>query len=94
MNEKHIALEEMTKLLYAEKLDAELLATAAGLNRHLMQCDSCMKSYQELLAIKELTDKERFQEAENHKDSAVITGAIGDLPAEDGPAFGDELLGH
>lgn len=54
MNEKHFTTEEMARLINAKTLDDEMITFAAALNRHLLQCDSCLACYQDLLSLHDM----------------------------------------
>ena len=65
MSDKHFTIEEMTKLIYADTLDDELVALAAAVNRHILECDRCRDCYQELLSVKEAVENVRLNAAHN-----------------------------
>ncbi|MBQ9227905.1 MAG: hypothetical protein IJ168_03650 [Eubacterium sp.] len=53
MIEKHISTENLARLAYADRADKTLLALAAEVNRHLVTCEHCRRTYEALQEIKE-----------------------------------------
>jgi len=56
MSMQHLKTEDMIKLIYAQKLDDELLALAARVNQHLYQCEECLERYNTILSIKDISE--------------------------------------
>ncbi len=66
----HISFEEMANYLFSDGRDKDFLATAARINKHVMECEDCRKLYSTVIALRDEADA--FARHENLAERTIL----------------------